>query len=393
MKNTYFFFFLLVCIVFLSCENKEKYYGKWIIKSEYFSSDEIYKIEVSKDSIFFVPGELYNHKISYPLKINQNKFYFKDTVFDASIENDTLLHFNKTTYINSMVCKDIPIYNHDNTQFVKIDFARLKNQKKVTSINATASFIYYGKKPNTNEYVLQLNDRFYTENFKDIKSFLFSEDCFNCDLNPVIFIADKDAPMKKLANIFFEIRSLLNPKMYFITDHNLAINDSLKLSYQFKGIIKRLAPPFPEEIKHSHLPPFPTDKEFTLQYEITNHNYVISLINDEFYVGLNNVSKDKLVEILKEKIMNEQPTFLNLFDDTSIYSSYLEFLNSFDVAYKSVRNKESLKVFKKEYHQLNKKERRQIIKVIPRKIFDGLSYSQFKKLDITIPELQLVSKP
>jgi len=355
---------------------------------EYFSDDELYQIEISKDSISFISGMLYNNKLSYPLKIEYGKFYFKDTLFNVSIENDTLLKFNKTIYINHKVCKDIYFYNEDYNQFVKINYAQLKNQRKLTFHNSYISFMYYGKNPTTNEYVLQLNDRF-TNDYKSLINFLVP-DHFTVPIE-IVFIADKNSSMKELSKIFFEIRRFEIFKLYFISDHKLATNDSLELSYNFEGIIRKLAIRFPEEKAiHSNPPPIPNGKEYLLKNIITRNNYVVSLINNKFYFGINEVSKIKLIEILTEKIKTEQPTFLTLFDDISVYSDYLELLHSFDIVYHSLRNKKSKEIFKKEFDNLNQKERRKIFKFIPRKTYDGISYSQFKKLNIKIPELKLI---
>ncbi len=391
MKKYKFLLFSTCLVLLFSCtENKEKYYGKWNLMPEYFSDDELYQIEISKDSISFISGLSYNNKLSYPLKIERGKLYFKDTLFNVSIENDTLLKFNKTIYINHKVCKDIYSYNEDYNQFVKINYSQLKNQRKLTFHNSYISFMYYGKNPTTNEYVLQLNDKFIKDDFRYLKEFLYGHH-HNINLNQVIFITDKNSPMKELSKIFFEIRTLGDIKIYFITNHNLKINDSLKLSYQFEGIIKRLAIRFPEEKTiHSNPPPIPNGKEYLLKNIITRNNYVVSLIDNKFYFGINEVSKIKLIEILTKKIKTEQPTFLTFFDDISVYSNYLGLLHSFDVAYHSLRNKKSKEIFKKEFDNLNQKERRKIFEFIPRKTYDGISYSQFKKLNIKIPELKLI---
>lgn len=250
--------------------------------------------------------------------------------------------------------------------------------------------MFFGKKLKSDEFGLQLNDRITA--FEDLRLFLMphhSEDL----IKVVSFTADKNSKMKDINEIFYYYKSVNVRKIKLINDVIYFKKDDRKILNSVEGIYIHL-----NEFKEGSLIQkdgmsimlYPRNN-FSLKEIIKNSLYnVISLIKNEIHFDAQKVSKNDLSNLI-EKNYTAENHFIILYDDESTYQHYLELMNIVNKSIDKLRNRESLKTFRKSFDSLSKKEKREMVTEIPKNIINGISFEDFKQLNIKIPELELLN--
>jgi len=380
MRNQTLLFSLFLFIILSSCEKKEKYYGEWMMGPPYQATNQAEKIIITKDSIFI--GAYPYHKLySESLKLNGNKLELFQNNFKVKIENDSLLHFNNATYIK----KGYPLYKflYDPKKLISIEYPKIENVN--ISNRSDDAYIYFGKKLNSNEFGLQLNDRITA--IKDLRNFLFP--ACGAHTSKLSLTADKNAKMKDINEIFHHSKSidvrivkLVNNINYYYENNNMILTSEEGI-HIFLNRFKE------EEIIHRNEIPKPPPPllNYSLKKSLNDsRSTIISLINDELFYGLKKVNKEELYQLILNNFKDNY--IIVLYDDESTYSKYLELMNIYNTAFIQIRNNNANKRFNKLFDSLSREEKIELQEL--KQIFTGISYNDLKKLNINIPELQLL---
>ena len=363
MKN--FFIFLIVILCFISCNNKEKYEGKWtldIFKSENDRTETPMFFKIKKDSIKFKYWR-FNHSHEYSLKIENNKFLFNNWITKTDIIEDTL-SLEKSLFIrdnNDSIYKwwyDKPI--------TKIELPKINSEYfnfNNISYDSYRYYILFGKGTDNNKYSLQLNDK-YAE-IKDLHKFISNERASNrYEVTPFyssfLFI-DKMAPMKYLEDIFFEHKRINQRKICLINDIQLKHNDSLGLYYEYERLTKKLAP-FREHDNYKaensgqlYTTPPPPPLYFPRFDNKSPNTKLILLQNNRIYFKDTLIQTNHLKNLIKPWI-EDNNTLVSLYDLESTYNSFLEMNTIINFTYQEVREEKSKIKFNKTLNNLNREE-------------------------------------
>lgn len=363
MKNFLLFFAIIFC--FLSCENKEKFNGKWaldIFKSDNNELEQPSYFTIVKDSIKFNYWS-FNHTHKYPLKIENNQFLFNNWTIRTSIIEDTL-SLEKSLYIRDY---NDSIYDwwYDKP-ITKIELPKI-NSKYLTINNSKNKdlkyHILFGKRLDNNQFSLQLNDKH--AKIEDLPAFISNERASErYELIPfysTYLFAEKSTPMKYLEDILFEHKKVNQLKICLVNDIQLKYKDSLGLYYEYEGLIKKL-PPFRKhddyqiktsENKYQTPPPPP------LYYSESNdkkpNTKLILLKNNRIYFKDTIVKTNHLKNLIKPWI-KENNTLLSLYDLESNYYSFLEMNAVINSVYQDVREEKSKIKFNKTLNSLTREE-------------------------------------
>jgi len=380
----YRFLLFSTCLVLLfSCnKNKEKYFGEWLMTTPYEPTNQAEKLIITKDSVFIASYPFHSF-YSESLKLGQKKIELFNKSFDLKLNNDSLLTFNNSTYIK----KGYVLFDYfNNKNLISIEYPKIENVREVQFRGYPK--INFGKEINSDSYSLQLNDRI--ANLKDLRSFLFPG--HHDFILGVSLYADKNSRMKDINNIFYEIKSVNIRTIKLINDVNYYYEDNNMILTSEEGVFIYLTD-FEEEIfiKRESEPmriPLPPDSP-SLKTIIDNLNYnIISLVKNELFLGLGKVSKNNLTDAAKENFLNKY--FIILYDEESKYKNYLELINIYNNAFLDIRNNEALKIYGKPMDSLSREKKNIIVIRTPKHIINGISFKDFKKLNIKIPELELI---
>ncbi len=386
MKNIFLLSFLLTGIIFSSCENKEKYYGEWSMITPDEPKNHVEKIIITKDSILIVSFPF--HKFySETLKLNKNHLELFATNFDISVLNDSILSFNNSNYIKKGY---IPYNDITTKNLISIEYPKIENIGRIRLKNLY--YIYFGKKLYSNSYSLQLNDQL--SDFKDLMSFMapsYHEFIYGASLT-----ADKNSKMGEINKIFLKLRelnfrnvALINDKKYFLKDDTIitTYNEGIFICLcdfkEEKTIIKNIPPYI--------LPPPPPD-HYSIKNIIQNSKEIIvSLVKNQLFYGLKKIDKNELPGLILNQYQNKY--FIILYDDESTYSNYLELMSIYKNTFSKIRNLMAYNKYGKYLDSLSKDKRIEIISSTKKNILTGLSFKDFKKLNIKISEFKLLTQP
>ena len=387
-------YLILIIVLIVSCTNKEKYYGEWLMTYPY-SEDEnaAEKIIITKDSIS-ISSYPFVKEYSESLKLHVNELELFGEKFKTRVEDDSLLYFNNSTYIK----KGYGFYNEFDTNKLSIEYPKIENIDKfkilkeapISNQNLT-NYVIFGKKINSNEFALQLNDRI--AEFKELRSFLFSHSPHDYIMG-ISLTVDKNSKMKSLNEIFYYCRTNNVRKVKLINNIDYYLKDGDKILTSKEYIYVYLNDFVEERLIQRNdtermlLPPPPEPSLRTI-IDSNNRN-IISLIKNELYFDTQKISKKEL-SILIEKNYKTERHFIILYDDESNYKNYLELMNIENNSINKIRNYEALRVFKKPLDSLFENDLREIKSKIPKNLINGISYNDFKKLNIKIPELALLN--
>ncbi len=345
-------------------------------------TNQVEKIIITKDSIFISSYPFHNF-YSENLKLNKNKLEVFNTNFNIEASNDSILTFNNSTYIK----KGYILYDHiKHKNLISVKYPKILNVEEVQSRNYPQ--IYFGKEINSNNYSLQLNDRI--AELKDLRRFLFSG--HHDFLVGVSLTADKNSKMEDINNLFYQIKSINVRKIQLINDVNYYYENNKMILTSEEGIIIYLTD-YEEEIliKRDSEPMrvSPPPNRLSLKTIISSSNYnIISLVKNELFFNLEKFSKEDLVKAVKNNYLDKY--FIFLYDGESTYKNYLELMSIYNNAFLDIRNNEALKVFGKPLDSLPRKKKNEIKSKIPKHTINGISFEDFRTLNIKIPELELI---
>lgn len=376
--------FTLLVILFSCSENKKKYYGEWVSMYGGINND-VEKMIISKDSISIAnfPFSTFHTE---KLELNNKKVRLLDSSFDIEIQNDSILLFHGTEYIKN----ENDRYN-DFEKLISIDYPNINIDNEINEDLLNKYNVYFGKQLNSNNYVLQLNDRI--SDSSELKDYLLDTRHIHDYRFYVVLHADKNSRMSFIDKIFKEMKLVNFRKAYLVNKERFIIKSDTCLVIATEAIPLRLTdyyeePIFYDEFAQFKSPPPPPGPSLHIIIKELKNQKVISLVNNEFYVGLNKVKKDVLKDSIQQ---NVRSYFINLYDNNSAYENYLELLNSYRMAFHELRDKESLKKYNKPLDSLTEEQLREMKQSIPMYVVNGISYNDFKKLAIDIPELKLLN--
>lgn len=374
MKLKFFILFLIVFSLICCSEKKEDYYGEWIMISPYLEKNQAEKIIITKDSIEFSEYP-FSSNLTFKHSIENNKIKVLNSEFNIKIKDDSILVFNDANYIK---------YPNNSFDFPKrLLSINLPKIEEIKPTNIGVSYhVYFGKKLNSEKYSLQLNDKL-TES-KELKNFLYS---YENSITTALYI-DKNAIMKDVNLLLREMKTINKRRVYlvneqkFIVKNDTSLVSSLECTYLFLTQIEEEKLFYEDEVP----PPPPSISLWTLIEDYKKYK-VFSIINNEYYFGLQKVPKSELVNIIKK---NSTWFLMNFYDDVSNYKTFLELINAYQNAFFELRNEESIKRFNKPLDSLTKEEIIEIKRTIPMNVLNGVSYNDFKKIKMDIPELKLI---
>lgn len=379
-------YLILIIVLIVSCTNKEKYYGEWIMETPSSIENNVNKIKITEDSISISSFPLFD-KYSESLKLNGNELELLGEKFKLNIENDSLLYFSNATYVKKgYISHDLK----NQKDLINLEHPDIENLKDV-HFSYFSHYIYFGKKINSDEFGLLLNDRIAP--FEDLKMFLFPHGRRD-EFVKVSLTADKNSKMKDINEIFYYCRSVNARRIKLVNGINYYLNNGF-ISSTNEGLSIYLNG-FEEEnilVKNrtSRMIPPPPPPEYNSIKKIVNDSIqvIISLLNNELYYGLEKTNKIEIQNLIINDFKDKY--FIILYDEKSTYKNYLELVNKYKGAFNVVKNTKSKDKFNKSFDSLSNDEKMEIIGTTPSYIIYGISFDDFKKLNITIPELELVN--
>lgn len=353
--------FIVLSLLF-SCSKKEQYYGTW---SQYYSSPALMKI--SKDSISISDdGNLWN---TYPLTIKNNSLTFLGHTFQTSISKDSLVLEN-SSYVKDTITTILEIKL---TKLTKYSFQEPNPEGELI-------YIQYGRVPNSNEYKLQLNDKY--AGFEEIMDYFFSgiESCSKRSLPPrIVLICDKEAKMEDLEQIFHEMIKM-NAHTFYTVNHieHKVIDNKIKQIYYSQK--QRITPiyniRYETKTDSTDVTGFDFLNDIFFRYVSNENAQYLFLIKNEFYVGKEKYSLEAFTKKISSIVLNNSQ-LVTLFDLDSDYKHYTIFNAVINNSYKKLYDSVSKRKYNSTYNQLNDKEKDVIMTLFPRKNIQNMSIPHF----------------
>lgn len=381
MKKQVFVLLLILFSIF-SCNQKEKYQGKWIGNYYHNSSFDEHipaYFLIEKDSIKFNYGT-FNHWHNYKIEIKRDRLVFNGSEMSASIDIDTLTLNNKHQYVKP-TNDSLKFFVHE-TPILDLQLPKLDNVSRLDIDTTSLSFyIYFGKRLDNGEYRLQLNDKY--AKVSDLPWFL-NPGHHNTYPTVYLFI-DKSTPLIFLDQMFDELIKSNSLRIGLINDINLQINDLENIYYDYE-ILKKSLPAFPldseyrEKLYHSDFvlgpPPPPSPPNLNIDQSKTDY---VFLINNEMFYNKTRINQIQLKDIIEKSIKNNH-TIFTLYDLESSYGSFLEMNAIIDNAYKEKREQKSRSTYEKSFTELTKDERREVYLQIPMKHLWSYSIPHYQSI-------------
>ncbi|WP_046754994.1 hypothetical protein [Kordia jejudonensis] len=345
--------FAVVALLF-SCTKKEQYYGTW---SQYFYSPAF--LNINQDSISLSnDGNLWN---TYPVTIKNNSLTFLDHTFNTSFSGDSLV-FEHLTFKKDTVA---PLLEIELPKLVKYNFQEPNPKRELI-------YIKYGRVPNSNEYKLQLNDK-YADISELIDYFYTSSDLSFHSIRKLVMICDKKAKMKDVESIFLEMIKM-NTFAFYTVNHT---------EYQFVD----------NEIKQVYLSQkqqvFPINNENykdsisdnLLNYSILEHlnaknRQYIFLINNEFYVGKEKYTTNDFSKKI-DSLVSKNVQFISLFDLNSDFEHYTIFNAILNDSYEKLYDSIAKQKHNTAYNQLTDDKKEEIMTFFPKRNIQNISIPHF----------------
>lgn len=360
--------FLIFSILFLlfSCSKREQYYGTWAFEFADGTTPSFIKIE--SDSVFL--SESKNQWNAYPVSIKNNSLTFLNHTFKTSITKDSMVFEGN-------------VYKKDSfPSLLNIKLPELKTYHfQEANLNEKLVHIEYGKVPNSDEFKLQLNDRY--GEFWEILDY-FSHEVGSCPKlsSPakVILTCDKDAKMKALEPLFFELAEM-NALVFYTVDHVKQEVTDHKIQQKIFSQKNRITPIF--NIKyHQKI----NDLDFEVIYisinnrilkdfEFKNTHYLF-LVENEFYIGKEKYNLETFTKKV-DSIITEKPQLITLFDLNSDYKHFTLFNAVINDAYLKHYDAIAKQKFNKTYEQLNGDKKAIVKGLNPKENIQNISISHF----------------
>ncbi|WP_298417670.1 hypothetical protein [uncultured Kordia sp.] len=353
--------FVVVTLLF-SCSKKEQYYGTW---SQYFYTPAF--LNIKQDSISLSnDGNLWN---TYPVTIKNNSLTFLDHTFKTSFSGDSLV-FENLTFKKDTVAP-----------FLEIELSEFKNFNFYNPDPDTEIiYIRFGKVPNSNEYKLQLNNK-YAE-FEELIHFFFSH--YNSEishhaLRRFALLCDKRAKMKDVEHIFLELIKINALVLYTVNDIEHEVVDS-KVQEKYSLYKHRITPihNIRYEIKtdSTDITGFDFLSNITFRHVSNENTQFLFLINNEFYVGKEKYSLEdfsKRIDIITAK--NVQ--LVSLFDLNSDFEHYTIFNAVLNDSYEKLYESIAKQKHNTPYNQLTDDQKEIIRTLHPQKNIQNISIPHF----------------
>ncbi|GAA3600142.1 hypothetical protein Q4Q39_11910 [Flavivirga amylovorans] len=357
MKNIIFFFVLLFC--FLSCDDKEKYQGKWsnsYLKPSYYHN-ETKSIVIENDSIKF-NYTYFDFWNKYSLKIEKGKFKFNNITIEALAEKDTLILNDSIYFIKN--CYDT-LYWHK--PLLRINLPQIHNLTTPISISEEylRSYIYYGKRLDNKEFSLQLNDRL--AEMEELIPFIVPRcggvgGMRNKPFPTNVLFIDKMTPMKYVEDIFYKLSLVNQLKISFVNNIDLKFSDSLGFYYNYQRLNKRISSNFVHSIyspnSYKTYPPPPPSNHPLFNNSHLESN-IIFLKKDKIYHNDKIINPSDLKTLIKPWIKNNDVLF-SLYDLESTYGTFLKMNAIINSTYEEVREEHSKLKFNKPLKDLAREE-------------------------------------
>jgi hypothetical protein len=355
----------IVLILLFSCSKKEQYYGTWTF--EFANGTTPSFIKISSDSISL--SESKNQWNTYPVSIKNNSLAFLNHTFKTVITKDSLLLEGN-------------IYKKDTTtSLLEIDLPKLKTYRcQEANPEEKLIFIQYGRVPNSDEFKLQLNDRY--ADFGEILDY-FSHEVGSCQKlsSParVVLSCDKDAKMEDLEYLFFEMIKM-NAHTFYTVNHieHEVIDNEIKQKYFLQK--NRITPIF--NIKYNQKI---NDIDFEViylsmnnksikEFEFKNTQYLF-LVENEFYIGKEKQSVETFTKKI-DSIVSNNTQLVSLFDLKSNYKHFTIFNAVINSAYDKHFNAVAKQKYNTTYEQ-NDDEKGIVKALFPRENIQNISIPHF----------------
>lgn len=349
MKKT--LLILIVSTILFSCSNKEQYYGKWIA-TENPQEKPIY-IKITSDSIALSQNEMIWS--TYPISIKNRSLTFSGQTFESSVTKDTLQIDNQTyKKINNQDPIEITV-----PKLKEYDFEELLLTYETIDL-------YYGKKPNTDEFYIRYNDKFLKLDSLHTILMNHTRDVYRY-VYKIVLHCDQNVKMKDL-EFFFLTSSSFRFYTIFLTNNEVQpFNAPLgqkNVSLEFHSLkqFMEVNPNYKTEIISQN-----TNGKFgqIASYIDQNNSFQYTfLIKNEFYFGKEKLSKQAFSEKIKMAIKGKKP-LLMLYDLASNYKSYLEIVSIYKSLLNDERNKTAISLFSTSFESLNESQQDSIKTIHP----------------------------
>ncbi|PTX60575.1 hypothetical protein C8N46_106221 [Kordia periserrulae] len=356
----------IVSILAFSCSKTEQYYGTWSQINGLYPY-----IKINTDSISLSDdGSIWK---SYPVEIKNNSLTFLNHTFPTTIYKDSLI-FQKLTYEKDTI---LPI--------LEITLPKFTNYRLFEPSRETA-FIYvrFGKVPNSNEFKLQLNDKYAKP--EELIDFVFSHDdvSFHHALRRIAFICDNDTKMRDLEALFFEMIKINAIVFFAVNDvtYNI-IEDRIERGYDlYRQYITPIRNIHYEAKIGSKVPVQYNNFYPSIDYFEPAKSQFLFLIHNEFYIGKEKYSVDTFSKKLDE-LITENKQFVCLYDLDSDFKHNTIFNNILNEAYQKQYDSIALEKFSKTYKLLNYKEKETVRELYPRRSIQNISIPHFISFEET----------
>lgn len=356
---------IIILLLLFSCSKKEQYYGIWSLHPIYDASPYYIKIEPNSISL----SEYGNHWSTYPIIIKNNNLTFSDHTFNTSITKDSLI-FNNSVYKRDSISSTLEIELPN----IISDTTKINKDEVIYNIS-------YGKKPNSNEFAFQLNDKY--GSFSDIRFFYSSYSCSGGEYAPIrtLLVCDENVKIKDLERLFLELIKTNVLTVYTVNTINYNINnDSITHRYSYQK--QRLPHIFNfaynqkisnEEIQIQNIYSFPINPFEHIQHE--KAEYVFLIENDFYYQKEKNNLEALTTKV--EKVIAENTPLIALFDLESNYKNFLIFNAIINDSYTKLYDKNAKEIYNATYEELSDDKQFEIRSLRPKIIIQNYSIPHF----------------
>lgn len=371
---------LLILLVF-NCDNSEKYYGKWNLDYITTESNAPIQSTITKDSIKFL-FPYFDYKHSYKLNKIDKKLYFNNYQINTNIKNDTLIFGQKTFFTRDV--NDSIFETNNSKNKVSINLPKLKKINSKSRISKDINmYLYYGKRNDNDRYSLLLNDKFIKN--EDLFYFLNIRNCHGSESTPffnMILFIDKNSKMNDIEKMILTMSVMQKNKVSFINDIDLNYSDSIGLNYSFQTIVKKIHPKistnyFNNIIRYEQ-PQTYYYKYPKLNIAKENCQFIILSNNNLFYN--NKPITEKELKKIVSNFIDKKETIVTLYDLKSNFYSFIKLLSLIDNSIIKKRNNTALKIYNKEYDELDIENALKIKEMHPEKLIWNYSIPHFNTI-------------
>ncbi|WP_420571090.1 hypothetical protein [Kordia sp.] len=359
-----------IIILLFSCSKKEQYYGTWTLGNNY--ADTPYCIKIDSNSISISNDEtLWN---TYPVSIKNNSLTFLNHTFKTSISEDSLM-FDNITY-----------KKYTKNPLINIKLPKLENFNSYTP-NPETELIYikFGKVPKSNEFKLQLNDRYAKP--EELIDFFFSHynEISHHGLKRIMLICDSNSKMGDLEPLFHEMIKINAIVFYPVNDIKFSVSNN-KIVHKYK-LSRHIITPI-----HN----MTVEKQVGENIVLTNHTYIYNdnflkqfklkkisclfLINNEFYIGKKKYDSKIFAKKVHSLITNNTQ-LITMFDSNSNFKDYIQFNEIIKNSYHQEYSFISKQKYNTVHKQLNKEQKAIVRETLPYRNIENLSIPYFLSLE------------